>query len=489
MRRSSSRWVQTPRYIRKLSSTSPSSPSRRPTLSLRLIGVVESKSALTGRIQHILSRPFPKTARLGLLGLLVIFLIAAILLPMAAAQNVTGSVASDASQDSDGDGLSDYDEIHKYLTDPAKKDSDGDGTPDGDWSERREYTYSVRTVLRYLPPVDEKALNDDFQDGRVLKQTDEYIEVEVIHYPLATGYDAIPENRNWRQDDARMREYLAPGATTNWDEPMRRDLIAALKADGIDVETLSDKQVVEQVSRWLLKRSRYLDKVFTTWYIHFPQGKPTVYPGLEDAFRREFERDKSNYDWTIDQHFDHEVLGKGMFYNKTHGSCTSTAVYLTTVLRALGIPTRMVLVAPAVDASDREQILMVKKALTHNRVRETMLAGLRRSSRGFTNHTLNEVYVGGRWRRLDYSQLGRPAFGVDRFGLQTHLYTVNDLSDVNLAATWGVRYGKGEHNDLFQHDNPYSAVEVSELFGRMARLPIHRSPLKSPRRAPCPISS
>ena len=43
--------------------------ARRPALSLRLIGVVESKSALTGRIKHILNRPLPKTARLGLLGL------------------------------------------------------------------------------------------------------------------------------------------------------------------------------------------------------------------------------------------------------------------------------------------------------------------------------------------------------------------------------------------------------------------------------------
>ena len=377
----------------------------------------------------------------------------------------SGSAVQDRFRDSDGDGLSDFDEIHKYLTDPAKKDSDGDGIPDGDWNERREYTYSVRTVLRYLPPFDEKALNDDFQDGRILKRTNEYIEVEVIHYPFATAQESILENCNWRQDDAPMHEFLAPGATTNWDEPMRRDLIAALKADGIEVETLSDKQVVEQVSRWLLKRSRYLDKAFTTYYVHFPQGKPTVYPGLEEAFRHDFERDSANYNWTIDQHFDHELLGKGMFYNKTHGSCTSTAVYLTTVLRALGIPTRMILVTPAVDASDRAQVLLVKKAVTHNRVRMTMLAGLGRSSHGFTNHTFNEVYVGNRWCRLDYQQLGCPSFG-----LQTHVYTFNDLSNIDLAPTWGWRYAKGEHSDVFQHDNPYTAVEVSEQFGAHGKI-------------------
>ncbi len=58
----------------------------RPALSLRLIGVVESKKALTARIKHILSRPFPKSAKLGLLGLLAIIITAATLLPMAAAK-------------------------------------------------------------------------------------------------------------------------------------------------------------------------------------------------------------------------------------------------------------------------------------------------------------------------------------------------------------------------------------------------------------------
>ena len=40
--------------------------------------------------------------------------------------------------DRDGDGLSDFHEVHKYNTDPDNKDSDGDGVTDGDWRERRE---------------------------------------------------------------------------------------------------------------------------------------------------------------------------------------------------------------------------------------------------------------------------------------------------------------------------------------------------------------
>jgi predicted metalloprotease with PDZ domain len=367
--------------------------------------------------------------------------------------------------DSDGDGLSDFQEVHKYLTDPTKKDTDGDSIPDGDWNERREYTYSVRTILKFMPPFDKSALNDNYQDARVLEETDDYIKLEVIHYPLATPYESIEENPNWQRDYAGMTEYLKPGVTTNWDAKMKHDLLTELRADGILIDKLTDKQVVERVSSWLMKRSRSLDKVFTTYYVHFPNGQPSVYPGLEGAFEHEFDRDKENYDWTMDQHFDHELLGKGMFYNKTHGSCTSFAIYLTTVLRALGIPTRMILVVPAVDPSDRAQFMLVNKHITHNKVREIMLSGFRRALYGFTAHTFNEVYVGNRWRRLNYNKLGQPILDQHLFGLHTHLYTFNDLSEADLTRTWGWRYGKDERNGVFKYGNPYSAVELSDHFG------------------------
>jgi beta-lactamase regulating signal transducer with metallopeptidase domain len=59
---------------------------KQPTLSLRLIGVVESKNALAGRIKRILTRPLPKSAKLGILGLIVIIVAACVLLPMAKAE-------------------------------------------------------------------------------------------------------------------------------------------------------------------------------------------------------------------------------------------------------------------------------------------------------------------------------------------------------------------------------------------------------------------
>lgn len=60
---------------------------KRPALSLRLIGVVESKGALSGRVKRILTRPIPKTAKLGLVGLASLFMAGAVLLPMAKARS------------------------------------------------------------------------------------------------------------------------------------------------------------------------------------------------------------------------------------------------------------------------------------------------------------------------------------------------------------------------------------------------------------------
>ncbi len=55
----------------------------RPTLALRLIGVVESKSALQDRIKHMVTRPIPHSARLGWISITAVFILAAVLLPMA----------------------------------------------------------------------------------------------------------------------------------------------------------------------------------------------------------------------------------------------------------------------------------------------------------------------------------------------------------------------------------------------------------------------
>jgi hypothetical protein len=366
--------------------------------------------------------------------------------------------------DSDGDGLPDFQEIHKYGTDPGKISTAGDGISDGDWNRRREFTYTVRSVIRVMDPVNIDCLNDDYQDARVLARRDQYVELEVVHYPLNTVAEAITGNPNWREDAKSLQEYVRPGLTTNWDAAMQRELVGSLKKDGIDPDKLDDKAFVVRVATWLLDNSKYRN-MFCTHYVEFANGQPIIPAGLE----AKFESDKGDPAWSIQQQFEHELFGRSMFANRSHGSCTSTAVLLTTALRAVGIPTRMVLALPLVDPTDPAQMTMVRDNLTHHRVRHTALLGLA-SAKGYANHTFNEVFVGGRWVRLNYKSLGQNILDANAFGMLTHVNTFNDLSEANLAATWGKRYALGERDAVFQHGNPYRADEIADHFGTFAKI-------------------
>jgi hypothetical protein len=338
--------------------------------------------------------------------------------------------------------------------------------PAADKPDRREQTYSVRAVIRVMPPYNLKALNDDYQDVRVLAETKEYAELQVTVYPINTNAEGITGNRTWKQDYAGMKEYLDPGVTTNWDEAMRRDLLRELAQAGIDPDRLTDKEVVEKVSAWLFQRAQYR-YMFCTFYVAFPDGKPAVLPGLESAF----EREKGDRKWSVREQFEHEVLGKEMFANRSVGTCTSAAVLETTVLRALGIPTRMILCIPVADGTDPAQVALVEKGLAHHRVRRDAFYGALMSSGGFTSHTFCEVYVGGRWRRLSYSTLGQNVLDPFYLGLMIHVHTFRDLSEANLAATWGTRYATGRRDEPFKHGNPYRLIEVSDHFGKYANVP------------------
>src|SRR5581483_10385228 len=147
-----------------------------------------------------------------------------------------------------------------------------------------------------------------------------------------------------------LAEYLQPMPAANWDETMRRDLLAELRTANIEPAELSDRQLVERVSRWAMQRAKHTN-TFGTWAVIFPEGKPEVLPVL----RASFERQKPNAAWTDQQMFEQETLGRGMFYNKVHGDCTSSSVYLETIFRALGIPTRTVICIPPFDANDDAQ--------------------------------------------------------------------------------------------------------------------------------------
>src|SRR5205814_5715273 len=133
-----------------------------------------------------------------------------------------GGAPTTTEIDSDSDGLSDFDEIHKYRTDPHNPDSDGDGKPDGDGDERREVTYSIRLVVEHLPPAD--AIVDAWQDARVIARTPESVTIEIVAYPLADPEAASPDAPDRRALPPSLAPFVKPNLTCDFDAAMAKDL-------------------------------------------------------------------------------------------------------------------------------------------------------------------------------------------------------------------------------------------------------------------------
>lgn len=370
-----------------------------------------------------------------------------------------GVLLAQADPDRDGDGLSDFQETHKYLTDPTKADSDGDGIPDGDWRERREYQYTVRTVVHVMRPVTPEFLNDDYQDARVLDETDDYIELEVIHYPFNTVAEAIGSDPKWRAAAKKMSAWTKPVPAANWNAKMRRELIAALKKDGIRADRLADRELVEQASKWLCNHAKGND-CFTTFVTAFDeQGKPYLPEELREAVPSGMNPEKLAEQWEMD------ILARGMFERGIRGSCSSSATYLNGCLRALGIPTRIVLCIPIVDANDDTELRLLKKGIRHHALRRDTVAAIERIRGSWASHTFNEVWVDGRWRRLNYTRLGQDIRDPGMFGILTHVATFSDWSEAEMPKTIGRRQTFRRYDDIFGHANPYSTIALRDEFG------------------------
>jgi hypothetical protein len=314
-------------------------------------------------------------------------------------------------------------------------------------------------VLQVAKPFRIADMNDDWQEARILREEKDSATVEVVHHPLRAGAPLVP-NPGWRKDYSSMADYLRPTPTENWDEGMRAALVADLRHDGIDPDRLTDVDLVRQVSAWALRRSRF-GKPFTSFFVQFPGGRPEVPSGLREAFDKE----KPSPETPDQAMFDHEVLGRSMYYDHVHGACTSYAVYQATLLRALGIPTRIIVCVPPLDANDPAQRTLLLGALHQNAVRASVRHSLPAESKHgiFSDHMFNEVFVGKRWVRLNYARLEQPPLDEDYLGLQVHILTEASLSQMALAGTWGERYAHpGAAQPALSSQNPYRLLSVSE---------------------------
>jgi hypothetical protein len=101
-------------------------------------------------------------------------------------------------------------------------------------------------------------------------------------------------------------------------------------------------------------------------------------------------------------------------------------------------------------------------------VRATLNASVESLGNSFASHTFNEVWVGGRWRRLNYERIGQNILDPQFLGLMVHVHTFDDLATARLAEGWGSR--KQRHSTVFTANNPYVCLTLSDQFGPHAKL-------------------
>jgi hypothetical protein len=214
---------------------------------------------------------------------------------------------------------------------------------------------------------------------------------------------------------------------------------------------------------------------FSSFCVTAKNGRLAVEGGLEEymakACATEPKGDGGSVDLpakrTLEQQFDAEVRGRSMFRERIHGSCTSSAIYLQTILRALGLPTRTATAMPPADGNDEAQTKLLGEGLRPSALREAILKG---PQGGWTEHTFNVVRVGGQWRRLNYTAIDQPIVDRDYLGLMLRILDYDDISTSGVSATWGRKWALGEASARFPKGNPYRLVEVSDLLGPHAKL-------------------
>lgn len=351
------------------------------------------------------------------------------------------------NKDTDGDGLSDYEEYCKYRTHMLKPDSDRDGIPDGDWNERREFTYTIRAVREIYPPFKSEVMNDLFQDIKVLDETKEKLKYEIILYPEAINM-VIPSSKAEEEYREEVNMYRQPSFFCNFSSDMCKEIKKIVNEWQVE----NNYKLLEYVADYTALISKtYPKRGPFQFYIEAVDGELNcVYKGRVEQFR-------TKHFVKIDRVLDHLAFGEGMYKNRMHGTCSSIATYMATIYRAAGFPARIISTTPIINFSDSSQVELLKK-LKNEKLKKDILDQAQQLKGGFVNHFFNEIFINGRWIRCDYSRMNVGCIGF--CGPLINENTFADFGEEDYARTWGERFVEGK-------GNPYNTLELSDQY------PIH----------------
>ena len=346
--------------------------------------------------------------------------------------------------DTDGDGLTDYEEYCKYRTNPTLVDSDMDGTSDAEWNERREYTYSIRVVLELKPPWNLEAMNDLFQDARLMENNDpNYQKIEIVVYPYASPV-LLPTPYPYRYTSEPFRTYIEPTVDLNYSPEMREEIKQILSGTRHTLDVLTKLQ--QEISGMKLTLPLYAPFIYT----YKRQGELVV----DKSFFESIDIEVS--DEQIEEALVQNYFGDSMFKQKQHGACISRSRLLASMLRAAGIPARVSMSVPL--------LYYYKgtgewKRLTKNLNNEEVAGSYSYVSPTAPNevkivgHSQVEAYLNNHWVRLGYQLNEGPLFaGTDKVFIK--IIDAEDFTEVDFTKTWAP--------SQWVKERPYRTAELSD---------------------------
>lgn len=354
--------------------------------------------------------------------------------------------------DSDGDGLSDYAEIVKHRTDPLVPDSDGDGIGDGDWQERREYVYTIEIELKLRPPFDVSSMNDLYQDARLLRESSNgYAVLDVILYPKAEQ-QLEPLAFPSVEYPSELREYMQPGIATSYDAEMQREVASIVVAANTDVDA------VNLILRWVDRNtSKYLPcSVPEVYYTTLDANGNVEMTGFTNASSRIRYRGGLCDVPPSDDILRNQFFATSMFKGRVHGTCTSVATLKCAMIRAAGIPCRLIYTIPVLYYHDRQTEPYEERLSDRTWLgRPNCVSYYSGDSFIKHNHAFLQVWLGGHWVRVDraiggtYGSYGEPDC------LIVNILSLHDWTGVDFSSTWPVNWAE---------NRPYYTLRVADQY-------------------------
>ncbi len=345
--------------------------------------------------------------------------------------------------DTDGDGLSDYTEVTKYLTDPLKEDSDGDGILDSDWKEKREYTYTVRFEGEVYKPFDTPTMTNHWQDLVAYAVDGDKLTYELVLYPNAHALlNPAPYPRT-DLPQGFFEEFTRPTTLFNYNDTMQSYLSELVEGCSDDYE------VVKALHRWQLQNFEWSElqpRPGTGSTLALPTLSFTIRPGKIE--KRELASSKfcmHAYEagWTDEQIIDDVMLGGSMFQNRRHGTCGSTSILMATMLRAVGIPTRIVSTVGLADLRNPDHERFVEGLPL------SVLVEFGEESFDGGGHVFSEALIGNQWVGVEAYAFPSRAWEAELVPfIVIGAYRDFESTDFGLlAATWGDKYSNPHFNN------------------------------------------